>query len=190
MHHTCLYLLFVLTIAFVLSLPEYAGAFSLKDPEQTGGAIVVGSSYDPHPNFNFVQLSLMALYDYEQIMPHRAPDPLRFKVEGNLGLADDSGKRLLTSINILALYYLRTLEKGCLRPYVEAGVGIVYSDFQVDGQGLRINFNPQAGIGTEWQASEGQCWYGALRAYHISNGSLHRDNRGINALTLQLGLYF
>ena len=116
-------------------MPEYAGAFSLKDPEQTGGAIVVGSSYDPHPNFNFVQLSLMALYDYEQIMPHRAPDPLRFKVEGNLGLADDSGKRLLTSINILALYYLRTLEKGCLRPYVEAGVGIGPSlDFQVDGQ--------------------------------------------------------
>lgn len=190
MRQACLNLLFVLIVVLVLSLPEHVCAFSLKDPEQTGGAIVVGSSYDPHPNFNFVQLSMMALYDYEQILPHRAPEPLRFKVEGNLGLSDDSGIRLLTSINIFALYYLRKLEKGCFKPYAEAGVGVVYGDFQVAGQGLRINFNPQAGIGAEWQTQMGQRWYGALRAYHVSNGNLHRDNRGINALIFQLGLFF
>jgi lipid A 3-O-deacylase len=183
-------MLCILLVACVLSFPETANAFSLRDPEQTGGAIIFGSSYDPQPKFVIVQLSLMALYDYEKIMPHRAPEPLRFKLEGSLGLADVSGQRLLASVNILALYYLRSLEGDHFRPYVEAGVGVVYSDFQVEGQGLRVNFNPQAGIGTEWQVPGGQRWYGALRAYHISNGHLHRDNRGINAVTLQLGLYF
>lgn len=181
---------FILIVVCNMSLPELAGAFSLKSPEQTGGAIILGSSYDPQPNFGFVQLSLMALYDYEQIMPHRAPEPLRFKLEGSLGLAGESDRRLLTSVNMFALYYLRNLEDGHLRPYVEAGVGVVYSDFQVDGQGLRFNFNPQAGIGTEWQMLGGRRGYGALRAYHISNGNLHRDNRGINAVTFQLGFYF
>jgi len=181
---------FVLIVACALSLPEPANSFSLKAPEKTGGAIVFGSSYDPQPNFDFVQLSLMALYDYEQIMPHRAPEQLRFKLEGSLGLADDSEQRLLTSVNIFALYYLRSLESRRFRPYAEAGIGVVYSDFQVDGQGSRFNFNPQAGIGTEWQTQGDQRWYGALRAYHMSNGNLHQDNRGINAVILQLGILF
>ncbi len=166
-----------------------ARAFSLAQPQQRGVALMLGSSYDPSPTIPFTQLSLMALYDYEQIFPHAAPEPLRFKLEGNLGLADDEGARLLVSGNFLALYYLNGLRSGRLRPYLEAGVGLVYSDFQVDGQGLRINFNPQAGIGSEWQAG-GRSWYGALRAWHISNGHLYRNNRGINAVLLQLGVHY
>jgi len=132
----------------------------------------------------------MALYDYEQIMPHRAPEALRFKLEGSLGLADDSRPRALASGNFFALYYLRGLETRSFRPYVEAGAGVVFSDFQVDGQGLRLNFNPQAGIGTEWQVRGNRSGYGALRAYHLSNSELHQDNRGINAIIFQLGLLF
>ncbi|NOQ50978.1 MAG: acyloxyacyl hydrolase [Desulfuromonadaceae bacterium] len=180
----------ILIFACALSLPETARAFSLKNPEQAGVAINLGSSYDPQPTFRFAQLSLMALYDYEQIMPHPAPEPLRFKLEGSLGLADDSEQHLLASANFFALYYLRNLENGHFRPYVEAGVGVAYGDFQVDGQGLRFNFNPQAGIGAEWQTQGSQRCYGALRAYHISNGNLHRDNRGINAVALQIGIFF
>jgi len=165
-------------------------AFSLENPEQRGIAAVLGSSYDPQPTFGFAQLSVMALYDYEQIMPHRAPEALRFKLEASVGLADDSDQKLLASGNFFALYYLDRLATTTLRPYLEAGVGIVYSDFQVAGQGLRINFNPQAGIGSEWQTSAGRRWYTAVRAYHISNGGLHHDNRGINAVTMQLGVYF
>lgn len=178
-----------LCVAFVLNFPVMAGAFSLENPQQTGMAINVGSSYDPKPSFSFFQLSLMALYDYEQIMSHSAPEPLRFKLEASLGLTDDSEKRMIASANFLALYYLRILEINHFRPYVEAGAGVAYTDFQVSGQGLRVNFNPQAGIGTEWQKGI-QHWYGALRVSHISNGNLHRNNRGINAVTLQLGVYF
>lgn len=179
----------VLLSGVVISSSD-AGAFSLENPQKRGVAVVLGSSYDPSPTFRFVQFSLMALYDYEQIMPHRAPEALRFKLEGNIGLADDSEPRLLASANFFALYYLKSLQTNTFSPYVEAGAGLVYSDFQVKDQGLRINFNPQIGVGSEWQGQDGKRYYGAIRAYHLSNSGLHKDNRGINGVTLQFGIYY
>ncbi len=176
-------------VLFSLLVPKSLQAFSVKNPEKTGVALVVGSSYAPQPTFEFAQLSLMALYDYEQIMPHRAPEALRFKFEGNVGLADVSPLRALVSGNFFALYYLQDLQFGSFLPYLEGGAGVVFSDFQVEGQGLRINFNPQAGIGTEWQGGN-RSYYGAVRIYHLSNSGLHQDNRGINAVTLQIGAHF
>ncbi|HEY5672133.1 MAG TPA: acyloxyacyl hydrolase [Malonomonas sp.] len=180
----------LLFVAAMLLLPETARAFSLQHPQQTGIAVNLGSSYSPQPTFRYAQLSYLALYDYEQIMPHAAPEPLRVKLEASLGVADDSRLRTLGSLNFFAFYYLRNLSRGSFEPYVEAGAGVAFSDFQVDGQGLRFNFNPQAGIGAEWQADSGQRWFSALRGQHISNSGLHRDNRGINAVAMQLGIYF
>lgn len=185
--------LFVLGLTLwlgVLSFAPEAGAFSLENPQQTGMAVVLGASYDPAPTFGFAQLSVMALYDYEQIFAHRAPDNLRFKLEGNIGLADDSEPRLLASANFFALYYLKPLQTPVLLPYVEAGAGLAFSDFQMEEQGLRINFNPQIGVGAEWQGQGDNRYYGAVRAYHLSNSGLHKDNRGINAVTFQLGVHF
>lgn len=161
-----------------------ARAFSLKNPEKTGAAVMLGYAYDPAPTFGLGQLSLMALYDYEQIFAHRAPENLRFKLEANLGVADQSGVRLLGSANFFALYYLKPFESSRLHPYVEGGAGLAFSDFQVEDQGLRINFNPQFGLGAEWQGADGQSYYGAVRAWHLSNSGLHKDNRGVNAVVL------
>jgi len=131
----------------------------------------------------------MALYDYEQIFPHRAPEPLKFKLEGSLGVADVSSLRAFCSFNFFALYYLNAFQTTRFRPYLEAGAGIIYTDFQVEDQGLRINFNPQAGIGSEFEMA-GRRWFGVLRAHHISNGNLHHDNRGINSILFQVGFQF
>lgn len=178
------------SLMLLLFLTTQGQAFSLEHPQKKGLAATFGTSYAPAPSFGFAQLSLMALYDYEQIFAHQAPDDLRFKFEGNIGLADDSDPRLLASVNIFALYYLEPLETNSFHPYVEAGIGLVYSDFQVEDQGLRINFNPQIGFGSEWRAQSGRSYYGAVRAWHLSNGGLHQDNQGINAVTLQLGVHF
>ncbi|RMH43391.1 MAG: acyloxyacyl hydrolase, partial [Gammaproteobacteria bacterium] len=74
-------------------------------------------------------------------------------------------------------------------PYIEGGIGLIYSDFQVAGQGLRFNFNPQLGIGLDRLTGE-TGWFADLRLHHISNGNLHHDNRGINSLALVTGIYF
>ncbi len=150
----------------------------------------LGLVYDPGADVDFVLLSAAALSDYEQVWRHRAPDPLRFKVEGHVGFTTGTHMRTVASGNILALYFLDRFASPHLRPYLEAGIGIIYTDFQVDGQGLRVNFNPQTGVGMEMNWGEGAPWFVGFRLYHISNGGLHHDNRGLNSVVLQLGRFF
>ena len=171
------------------ALAEDGGGFS--HPERVGLGLSFGYSYDPSPpTFDFYQLAGVWQYDYDKIWPHPAPDPLFFKVEWSLGLADFQGQaRLITSANIMAQYYLAG-GSGRFRPYVEAGIGLIYTDFQIDGQGLRFNFNPQAGLGCDLLTEDGAVWFTNLRAHHISNGGLDDDNRGINSVVVQVGRYF
>ena len=155
-----------------------------------GIGLSLGSSYDPEPTFEFYQLNGVWLYDYDRIWPHRAPDLLYFKVEGSLGAADFQGRaRLMTSANILAQYYLAD-GSARRRPYVEAGIGLIYIDFQVEGQGLRFNFNPQVGFGCDVLTGSGDHWFTNFRLHHISNGGTYHENRGINSVMMQLGRYF
>lgn len=155
-----------------------------------GGGLTVGNSYDPSSDLTWIQGTFVALYDYDSVWPHRAPEPLRFKVEAQAGASVRDDIRTIASINMYAHYYLNRLTAGAWRPYVDAGIGLIYTDFQVEGQGLRINFNPQFGIGTEYTVSSGTIWFAGFRAHHISNGGLDDDNRGINSLALTLGRYF
>ncbi len=156
---------------------------------RTGIGLNFGQGYDPGNEIRFVQVNAFALFDYDRIWPHRAPEALRFKVEANLGATISPQVRTLVSANMLALYFLDPLRVAALRPYVEAGIGLIYNDFQVEGMAWRCNFNPQLGLGTEI-ATEAGTWLAALRLHHISNGGLNGDNRGNNSVLLQIGRYF
>ena len=180
------------TLFTLLLLPEptQAGFAELSHPERLGVGLTWGHSYDPSPTFGFGQLTGVFQYDYDRVWPHRAPEALFFKLEGSLGLASYQGnERLLASANMLAQYYLAP-KTDRLRPYLEAGIGLIYSDFQGEEQGLRLNFNPQAGLGCDYQVSSGTIYFSNLRLHHLSNGELHHDNRGANSLLLQIGRYF
>jgi hypothetical protein len=167
-------------------------AFTAEDliPTRYSLAAGVGKTYSPNNDIDFALVSAVALFDYDRVWPHRAPASLRFKVEGSAGTTTAPRSRALVSTNMLALYFLDDLATDLLRPYIEAGIGLIYTDFQVEGQGLRVNFNPQAGVGMEIPSVDGSPWYAAIRLHHISNGGLHHDNRGINAVVLQAGRYF
>jgi hypothetical protein len=168
-----------------------AGEGGFRHPERLAAALTLGHIYDPSPTFGFYQLTGVLQYDYDRLWPHPAPADLFFKVEGNLGLVTYRGDtRLLASANILAQYYLTGFGADRFRPYVEAGIGLVYSDFQVEGQGWRVNFNPQAGIGCDLRSGNGTAWFTAFRLHHLSNGELYHDNRGVNSVLLQVGRYF
>jgi hypothetical protein len=139
-----------------------------------------------------VQLLLVsgvALFDYDRVWPHRAPEDLRFKVELSAGSAIAPRTRLTASFTFLALYYLRFLSTRSLRPYVEGGIGAIFTDFQVPGQGSRFNFNPQVGIGTDIQTFSGT-YFTALRLHHVSNAALASENRGLNSVLLEVGRFF
>lgn len=158
-------------------------------PTRYGFGALLGSSYDPE-HIGLALLQGQVLFDYDEVFWHAAPDSLRFKLEANVGLTLDGRHRGLVAVNMMALNYLDNDRLKDWTPYVEAGVGVIYSDFQVDGQGLRINFNPQAGFGFELPLLGGAALTVSARLHHLSNGNTHEDNRGINSALVMIGYLF
>lgn len=180
---------FLLLSALSVSAEEQVADKDGYSPARYGVALLAGAAYDPdHTDLLLVQGQM--LLDYEQVAWHKAPDYLKMKFEVNAGLTLDSRKRALVSVNMLALRYFRSWTVAGSIPYVEAGIGLIYTDFQVKEQGLRFNFNPQAGVGFEHPLSDGGAVTTALRLHHLSNSNLHDDNRGVNSALLMIGYLF
>lgn len=155
-------------------------------PHETALGLYVGTAYD-WSDMDFCMASWQTLFDYDQIWPHRAPDGLGIRLEGNTGVAtgsEFSGERFVASGNFLAVYEFGSPKDDSIVPYVEAGVGLIYTDFQREGQGCRLNFNPVAGFGVRMGSR-----FIVLRAHHLSNGGLDDENRGINSVVLGFGMY-
>ncbi len=185
-----------LAILLILSAVLLPAGRSLGEETKTdivdtryGLGIILGKAYDPTGDIDFYMLSGSVLYDYERIWNNRAPEPLRFKVEYNIGSAREKGTRFMTSLNMFALYYLDIFDDDIM-PYVEGGIGIIYTDFQVKGQGLKINFNPQVGIGAEFSTESRGDYFLSFRLHHISNGGIDDENRGVNSALLIFGRFF
>jgi len=159
-------------------------------PNRYGLSLNIGNTYDPSGDIGFVMLTGFALFDYDKIWPHAAPEALRFKVEFSAGSTWTGNKDFMASASIFALYYLNRFEKGGFRPYVEGGIGGIYTEWKVDGQGSHLNFNPQLGIGTEFSVGPAATYLAALRLHHISNAGLKEENRGVNSIVLVIGRFF
>lgn len=184
---TLLLILIITLASYTVSAEENNREYA---PTKYGMSLITGNTYDPTNNISFYMASGFILYDYDKVWKHDAPDQLRFKLEGNIGVAYDKKTRFISSVNMLALYYLDSFKSQGFKPYVEAGIGVIYTDFQVKGQGLRFNFNPQLGLGTEIRTKTDNTYFLALRLHHISNGGLDDENRGINSVMCMLGYYF
>lgn len=157
-------------------------------PNRYGLALLYANTYKPVNDIGLLMATGVALFDYEKVWHHRAPEPLRFKVEVSAGSAVRDRSGFVGGANLFALYYLGR-PAAAFRPYVEGGIGCIYTSFRVKGQGLRFNFNPQLGVGTEFNVGNAT-HFTAVRLHHISNGGLHHDNRGINSVALQVGRFF
>jgi lipid A 3-O-deacylase len=159
-------------------------------PTRYGLGLAVGNTYETSRDLGYVQVTGFVLFDYKEVWRNLAPDPLRFKIECNLGATTYPNNRFIGSAGFLALYYLDRFAGRGFRPYIEGGIEASYTDFQNPGQGQRFNFNPQAGIGTEYEMCPGTVFFAALRLSHISNLYMSDQNRGINSLVLVLGRFF
>jgi hypothetical protein len=161
-----------------------------KIPNRYGLSLNIGNTYDPSGDTGFVMLTGLGLFDYDKIWPHAAPEALRFKVEVSAGSTWTSNKDFMASASIFALYYIDRFAKGSIQPYVEGGIGGIYTEWKVDGQGSHLNFNPQLGIGTEFLVGPAATYLAALRLHHISNAGLKEDNRGANSIVFVIGRFF
>jgi len=158
-------------------------------PTRYGVSLLVGNAYDPD-NFGLVILQGQMLVDYERVFWHSAPESLALKFEANVGMTTDGRDKSLAALNMLAFYRFEEATTGKWTPYIEAGIGVIYTDFRVDGQGLYFNFNPQAGFGFEYDLGSDKAMTMALRLHHLSNGNTYKENRGINSALLMIGYLF
>ncbi|HEY3307640.1 MAG TPA: acyloxyacyl hydrolase [Desulfuromonadaceae bacterium] len=160
-------------------------------PDQYGMLAEYGYTYDPQQNISFMLARVFAIYDYGTVWRQDRTKTMRFKVEAALGSTLTPGQELMASANMLALFYYPAKFKDRLfRPYVEAGIGVIYTGFRVKGQGLHYNFNPLLGIGLELPQEEGKNFIVAIRLHHLSNAGIDRQNRGVNSVGLQIGRFF
>lgn len=162
------------------------GAVRGQVPHETALGLYAGTAYD-WSDMDFFLLNCQALFDYDAIWPHRAPEGLCIRFEANAGAAtgsDFTGERLVASAGFLAVYEFGSPKSSRIVPYIEAGVEGIYTDFQREDQGSRINFNPVAGVGVRIGSG-----FIVLRAHHVSNAGLNEHNRGINSIVLGLGFY-
>ena len=138
----------ILVFAFLLLL--FQGPVEAEDsqPEndtlKMGFALSYGNSFHPDNDIGFIQANYLAMFNNEHFGTQTLPKNLRFKVELNFGGTTTPDHWLMVSGAGLALYYLDFLDSPSVRPYIEGGLGIIYTGFRVEGQGSHLNFNPKA----------------------------------------------
>ena len=159
-------------------------------PDQHGMSIEYGYTYDPRRDITFMLARVFASYDYGTVWHQDRPPALRFKVEAAAGSTLTPASDLIASANMLALYYPGRLSGTTFRPYLEGGIGVIYTQFRVPGQGLHFNFNPLLGVGCELPQADGRHPFAAIRLHHVSNAGISRENRGLNSVQLQVGRFF
>ncbi|MEW6672179.1 MAG: acyloxyacyl hydrolase [Thermodesulfobacteriota bacterium] len=166
-------------------------------PSQYGFAGIWGKTFDPVSDIQFFQVAGVAKWDYDPIWRDWAPESMKFKIEGTAGASYAPKTRAMISLGLVAHYELNFISKSRLVPYLEGGLGLAYTDFQVkdphppgESQGSRFNFNPLLGIGLEFNEKPGESYFTAVRLSHISNGDLNSENRGVNAVVFLVGRLF
>jgi hypothetical protein len=79
---------------------------------------------------------------------------------------------------------------SCFSPYIEVGLGFVYTTQHVHEQGSQFNFTTQLGIGTQFYLSEHYALTAGYRFRHMSNAGLSTPNRGVDFHFGMIGLTY
>ncbi len=117
-------------------------------------------------------------------------EALRLKMElsGGMRVSGQDGA-VLSAVGMLQ-YYLDSMKNERFHPYVEAGIGAIYTDWRENNQAFRWNFNPQAGFGLAMDSDRGGPWFASIRWHHLSNASIDDDNHGVDTILFMLGKRF
>jgi len=193
----CRLVLGLLAAVLVLVLPAGSSAGDVGKsvasgnvPEHWGLGLTFGNTYKPTTRTQYIQLSGFALVNPQDIWPHVRLGWLRYKVGCTAGITTRPKVRGMASAGLILLYYISHFADGHFRPYAEFGCHVIYNDFRVPGQGLRVNFCPQGGLGAEFTIGSGPTFYATIKLEHMSNGGLRPQNAGINSVVLTVGRLF
>jgi opacity protein-like surface antigen len=105
---------------------------------------------------------------------------------------DDHGKHQTDSfeIGLNALFLRMVFGDWMLRPFVEAGEGVVYTDLRKQDLGTRVQFTSTVGGGLEYALRPDMAIGFQVRLRHMSNAGMASSNPGINTVYGLIGLTF
>jgi len=118
-------------------------------------------------------------------------------IEPWVAMSDDTKSPGSTSfeIGVSPIFFRLTFGQGKFRPYVEGGLGILYTDLRSVirvGQtlGSRVQFASQGGVGLQYTLNPDMALALSARFRHISNAGIDDDNPGIDTIYGMLGFVF
>lgn len=87
-----------------------------------------------------------------------------------------------TNAEVGCSLFLRYSDKITARmaPYLEGGLGFIYTTQHTHEQGTQYNFISQAGLGLRFFLNRHYALTAGYRFRHLSNADMHRQNRGID----------
>jgi len=77
-----------------------------------------------------------------------------------------------------------------IAPYIEGGLGVVYTTQHTHEQGTQYNFLTQVGAGLQFFLNDTFALKGGYRFRHMSNAGIDDDNSGINHHFVLVGLSY
>jgi hypothetical protein len=83
-----------------------------------------------------------------------------------------------------------TFGDATLRPFVEGGEGILYTNASKNKLGIEFQFSSQIGVGLEYEIRPDLAFTLGARLRHISNAGIAHPNHGISSASGILGITF
>lgn len=138
--------------------------------------------------------------DYEviPILPRFGFDinPIKGSIGGDLELIAEPIMNVVISPDANAEFGASCLLKysshitARIAPYIEGGIGMVYTTQHTHEQGTQFNFLPQVGGGLQFFLNKNLALTGGYRYRHLSNAGMSDDNSGINHHFILVGLSY
>jgi hypothetical protein len=116
------------------------------------------------------------------------PGALSFGIEGNFSRIYETSNAMELGGGLLLRYVFHT--PWPVRPYLELGGGMLYSDLRNFSLGSRILFSCAGALGVELPVTESLALTAGYRFRHISNAGQSSQNPGLNSNLFAAGVSF
>jgi hypothetical protein len=97
-------------------------------------------------------------------------------------------------IGVSPIFFRLAFGEGEVRPFIEGGLGLVYTDLRSrvrhSDLGQRMQFSEQGGFGVEWAFQPDYAFTLSGRYRHISNAGFDENNPGLDTVYGVVGLVF
>jgi lipid A 3-O-deacylase len=177
----------VSALILLLAVPSPAPALNWEG-DRYWLALEGGGTYIDEP-VRFLLASLLVSLDgadAEGLLP--SLDPWHFRLELSSGLKVNRPFGIMASAVVFAQRHLRLLDAEDIHPFVEGGMGLIYTEYRIRHQPLHLDFNPNLGFGCDIGKAGAPHATLSLRWHHVSNANIRPPNNGVNSVVFVVGI--